>query len=98
MNETALGIVELLGLAAIGGTVTGAIGSGKGRRFLRWWIYGFAIFPVAFIHAMAIAPLPGSRAAVNSAYRAGRMCPFCRTMIPARAGVCPRCTRGLPPL
>jgi hypothetical protein len=45
-----VGVLVLLLLGLIS-TIPAFIAKSKGRRFLRWWIYGLALFPFALIHS-----------------------------------------------
>ena len=44
----------ILIIAAFLGLIPAIIASAKGRNFLLWWIYGWMLFIVAFIHSLCI--------------------------------------------
>jgi hypothetical protein len=63
------------------------IASSKGHSLGRWWVYGFLLLPIAFVHSLVLS---------NAAY--GKACPFCAEKIRTEAIVCPHCQRDLPTL
>lgn len=75
--------VIFLGLLAF---IPAIIAARKGRSGLAWWIYGFFLFPVAFVHAI-----------VTDDPQRNRVCPFCKMKIMNAATVCQHCQRDLPP-
>ena len=38
--------------AVLLGAIPGMIASKKGKSFLLWWAYGFAVFPIALVHSI----------------------------------------------
>jgi hypothetical protein len=78
------------------GLIVGAIAHTKGRSFFLWWLYGTAIFIVAIIHVMLIAP-DKKVLARRSRDEGVKTCPFCAETIRAEAQVCRFCQRDLPP-
>ena len=53
---------------------------GRGRSFVRWWLYGTLLFPIAFVHALMLFALEPTKG-----------CPYCRTPVPAGAAHCVKC-------
>lgn len=62
------------------GALPAYMASTKGKNVLLWWIYGTVLFPVALVHALALGRFGGKK-----------QCGYCRTMVSAQAGYCPRC-------
>jgi hypothetical protein len=62
------------------GLIPAAIASRKGRKFGRWWVYGWLLFIIALIHSLSIK---------------GRKCPYCAEQIRPEAKVCRFCGRDL---
>jgi hypothetical protein len=60
--------------------IPASIARGKGRRFARWWVYGWFLFLIALIHSICIK---------------GRRCPYCAEQIRSEATVCRFCGRDL---
>ena len=60
------------------------IASSKGRSGFGWWLYGFALFPIALVHSIVAEDLNR------------KPCPFCAERILHAAKVCPHCQRELP--
>ena len=69
-------------LAILIGLIPATIAQKKGRSFILWWIYGAAIWIVAFPHSL-----------IMSDNR--RKCPFCAESIKNEARVCPHCQRDI---
>lgn len=81
-----------LALAAIPATVA----SSKGRDPVGWFLYGLAVFPVAFFHALLMAPDQASLDRRRLASGEARTCPACAEVVLAAARVCRFCGRDLP--
>jgi len=71
MNDTTLIAVFLLGL------IPAFIAKSKGRNFWIWWLYGWAIFIVAFPHSLFLHRM--------------KACPHCAESIKEEALICYRC-------
>ena len=69
------------------------IASSKGRSFGLWYIYGFFIFIVAFIHSLCISKNDNGILAQNDSLK---KCPYCAELIKKEAIVCRYCGRNLP--
>ena len=70
--------------------VPAAIADSRGRSFALWWLYGFLVLPIAFIHALTLSPNDRALA------RSGRApCPYCAEMIKPEAAICPHCRSDL---
>jgi hypothetical protein len=63
--------------------IPASIAAKKGRSFGLWWIYGFALFLVALIHALLADDLTR------------RPCPYCAEQIRPEATVCHFCHRDI---
>lgn len=86
---TYLFIAILLGLAPA------AIAHSKGGNFFLWWLYGAAIWIVAFPHALMMRA--DDQALENKELAAGqRKCPDCAELIRQEAVVCRHCGLKLP--
>jgi len=82
-------VAVLLGLAPA------AIAHSKGGNFFLWWLYGAAIWIVAFPHALMMRA--DSQALENKALAEGqRKCPDCAELIRQEAVVCRHCGLKLP--
>lgn len=55
-------LVGVLTLFLCFGLVPAIIADQKNRNFWRWWLYGAAIFPVAFVHANLVKPIKWKQA------------------------------------
>ncbi|MEQ9519144.1 MAG: hypothetical protein RLN89_06860 [Parvibaculum sp.] len=80
--------------ALILGLVPAAIAQSKGRSFFLWWIYGAAIWIVAFPHALIMkADQQGLEA--QGLQNGQKKCPFCAELVRQEASVCKHCGRDL---
>jgi len=86
---TYLFIAVLLGLAPA------AIAHAKGGNFFLWWLYGAAIWIIAFPHALLMGA--DNQALETKALAAGqKKCPDCAELIRQEAMVCRHCGLKLP--
>jgi len=47
-----------------------------------WWLYGFLLFPIAFIHSILCKP-------------GGKICPHCKELVKKEAVVCKHCHKEI---
>ncbi len=83
-------------IAILIGLLPAAIAKGKGHSFFLWWLYGAAIWIVAFPHSLFLKR--NVAALENASLSTGDMkkCPACAEIIKAEAVVCRYCGRDLP--
>ena len=62
----------------------------KGRNFSLWWIYGWALFIIAIIHAIVLKP--NEKSLLDGGMK---KCPFCAEIIKPEAKVCRFCGRDI---
>jgi hypothetical protein len=81
----------LLTLAVISGAITATIAYKKGELFWPWLLVGavLPLFGVVWVLCMRADP----RTLAAREIKAGRakVCPWCASLIPIEASVCPRC-------
>ena len=83
-------IVVLLVIILIG-LIPATIAKRKGRKLVRWWIYGSLLFVVALVHALLIE---SDQAAIEKKQMAEGMlkkCLSCAEMIKSDAKICRYC-------
>ncbi|MDE9483935.1 zinc ribbon domain-containing protein [Xenorhabdus bovienii] len=90
------GLGLFLILAAVLGLLPAKIAANKGRSFGAWWLYGFLLFLIAFIHALALES--DQEAIEKKKMDSGEMtkCPFCAETIKSEAFVCKHCNKEIP--
>ncbi|MDB5441019.1 MAG: putative phage-like rane protein [Caulobacteraceae bacterium] len=55
-------IVMIVGVVMVLGLIPAIIAENKGRNFLLWYIYGAALFILAFVHSTELKPFAGGSA------------------------------------
>ena len=94
--KSALGTVVVVAVAllALLALLPATIARNKGQDPGMWWLYGFLLWPVAFIHSLHIKPTEADlrRVLAEQGYMS---CPYCDEMIRPQAIVCRYCGRDL---
>ncbi len=82
--------MEIILIAVVLGLIPAFIAKNKGRSFPVWWLYGFLLFIVAFIHSLFLKP--SNRKVEETQMKEGLVkCPFCAEMIKPEAVKCKHC-------
>ena len=74
---------EMIAVAVLLGLIPGVIANQKGHSFLLWWLFGAALWIVAF---------PMSLFLKN---QSGKQCPKCKEYVDKEAIVCKHCKSDL---
>jgi hypothetical protein len=61
-------VLTVVILAAVLGTIPGAIAQKKGYGFIEWWLFGAALFVVALPASLIVKPLPPTGPPTRSAH------------------------------
>ncbi|GMR04283.1 MAG: hypothetical protein BMS9Abin23_0176 [Thermodesulfobacteriota bacterium] len=73
-------IIKIIILAVGAAVIPALIAWHMGRNPLKWWVYGFVLFPVALIHSIVILTSEGRKT-----------CGYCRRKVKMSAAHCPKC-------
>lgn len=65
------------------GLIPAFIARSKGRNFLLWWLYGFAILVIALPHSIVIQDVKTKK------------CPFCEAICDVESDTCKVCGRDI---
>lgn len=87
--------ILLVPLWLFAGVVVGIIASAKGKSGCAWFIYGFLLAPIAFIHVLIASPEAERRVSNDLARGRLGMCPYCREAIKPDALKCKHCGSDL---
>ncbi|PHM45223.1 zinc ribbon domain-containing protein [Xenorhabdus miraniensis] len=90
------GIVLLLILSAVLGLLPAKIAANKGRSFGVWWLYGFLLFLIAFLHSLALSTDQETIEKQKMDSGEIKKCPFCAEAIKSEAIICKHCNREVP--
>ncbi|WP_340617510.1 zinc ribbon domain-containing protein [Xenorhabdus entomophaga] len=90
------GLVLLLIISAALGLLPAKIAANKGRSFGVWWLYGFLLFLIAFLHSLALST--DQEVIEKQKMDSGEItkCPFCAETIKSEAIVCKHCNKEIP--
>ncbi|MDC9599036.1 zinc ribbon domain-containing protein, partial [Xenorhabdus anantnagensis] len=82
--------MDFLLAAVILGLIPALIANSKGRSFILWWIYGFALFIIALVHSILINK--NIAGVERKQMKEGLVkCPYCAEMIKEEAIRCKHC-------
>jgi hypothetical protein len=82
-------ILWIIIVAALIGLVPALIARTKGGNFIKWWIYGAVIFPIALPHSLGLN---------FRNFGLSKSCGYCRIQVPLKAAHCPKCGYEFPDL
>lgn len=77
--------MEIFFLLIVLSFIPAFIANKKGRNFGAWYAYAFLIFPIAFFHSLFLNE--------NEKTPGRKKCPYCASIIPEEAGICPACKK-----
>ena len=74
---------EMIAVAVIIGLIPAVIAKNKGREFLLWWLFGAAMWIIAFPMSLMLKD------------QSGKQCPKCKEYVDKNAVICKHCKSEL---
>ncbi len=84
-------LLSTLVIAAFLGLIPAVIAYQKGRNFLTWWVFGWALFIVALPAALLLRPDIAELERWQLEQGVMKRCPYCEELVKREARVCKHC-------